>query len=75
VVEKFLKKPTLDEMWKRIEQFGIKRDMFELSNPSEEEIRELYEIIREKRNKKRDEDQVHLLQEYIKKLKTRKSSS
>jgi hypothetical protein len=62
-------------MWKRIEQFGIKRDMFELSNPSEEEIRELYEIIREKRNKKRDEDQVHLLQEYIKKLKTRKSSS
>jgi len=66
-----MKEPTLDEMWKRIERFGIKREMFEKSNPNEETIRQLYEMIREKRRQRRETDTILLLQEYIKNMKNR----
>jgi hypothetical protein len=36
---------SLDEMWKVIEDFGVKRDLTEKSNPSREQIKEIYMLI------------------------------
>jgi hypothetical protein len=40
---------TLDEMWKVIESFGIKRAVFERSNPTYEELKNLYLLINRKK--------------------------
>ena len=40
---------SLDEMWKAIERFGIKRDMLENSNPDPKTIKDLYLAITKKR--------------------------
>jgi len=40
---------SIDEMWKVIESFGIKREVFKLNNPSYQEIKNLYLLI--KKNK------------------------
>ncbi len=40
---------SIDEMWKVIESFGIKREVFKLNNPSYQEIKSLYLLI--KKNK------------------------
>jgi len=37
---------SIDEMWKEIETFGIKREIFKLSNPSYQQIRDLYLLIK-----------------------------
>jgi hypothetical protein len=37
---------TLDQMWNTIEHFGIKRNIFEKSNPTFEQITELYHLIK-----------------------------
>lgn len=37
---------TLDQMWNTIESFGIKREIFEKRNPTIEQIRELYLLIK-----------------------------
>jgi hypothetical protein len=36
---------SLDQMWNTIENFGIKREIFEKSNPTFEQITELYLLI------------------------------
>ena len=43
---------SIDEMWKVIENFGIKRKVFGKSNPSYQEIRELYLLIKSKKTSK-----------------------
>ncbi len=40
---------TLEEMWNTIEQFGINREIFEKSNPTFEQITELYHLIKKVR--------------------------
>lgn len=40
---------SIEEMWKVIESFGIKREVFQLSNPSYSQIRDLYIMIKTKR--------------------------
>lgn len=48
-----LDKETLDQMWNTIEKFGIKRNIFEKSKPTFEQITELYHLIkRAKKNTK-----------------------
>jgi len=37
---------SIDEMWKTIETFGIKREVFKMSNPSYQQIRDLYLLIK-----------------------------
>jgi len=44
-----LEEISLDEMWEVIESFGIDRKMLERSNPSEEKIRDLYLLIKNKK--------------------------
>ncbi len=39
----------LENMWDVIERFGIKRDIFEMSNPTFEQITELYHLIKKTR--------------------------
>ncbi|HJU12971.1 MAG TPA: hypothetical protein VJ792_00760 [Candidatus Nitrosotalea sp.] len=39
---------SLDEMWNVIERFGIRRETYELSKPTIQEIRNLYLAILEK---------------------------
>jgi hypothetical protein len=41
---------TLDEIWMAIESFGIKREIFERSNPTYEELKDLYLLINRKKN-------------------------
>ncbi len=43
---------SIDEMWKVIENFGIKRKVFGKSNPSYQEIKELYLLIKSKKTSK-----------------------
>ncbi len=38
----------VDEMWKVIERFGIKRELYEMHKPSYQEIKNLYLVIMEK---------------------------
>lgn len=49
---------SIDEMWKVIENFGIKRTIFGKSNPSYQEIKDLYLLIKKKSisNGKNDKD-------------------
>ena len=44
-----LEEISLDEMWEVIESFGINRKMFERSNPSEQKIKDLYLLIKNKK--------------------------
>ncbi|HET6457880.1 MAG TPA: hypothetical protein VFG24_03250 [Nitrosopumilaceae archaeon] len=66
--------PSLEKMWKVIERYGIKREMFERSNPSEETILQLYQMIQKNREKNRDDETVKRLMEYIEKMKNRNKS-
>jgi hypothetical protein len=66
--------PSLEKMWKVIESYGIKRAIFENSNPTEETILQLYEMILKNREKNRDDVTVKRLKEYIEKMKSRGKS-
>jgi len=41
---------TLDEIWMVIESYGIKREVFGKSNPTYEELKDLYLLINRKKN-------------------------
>jgi len=41
---------SLDEMWKVIEEFGVKRDMVKEINPSWQQIEEVYLLIKQAKN-------------------------
>lgn len=38
----------VEDMWKVIERFGIKRELYEMHNPTYQEVRNLYLAIAEK---------------------------
>jgi len=44
-----LEEISLDEMWEVIESYGINRKMLERSNPSEQKIKDLYLLIKNKK--------------------------
>ena len=48
-------KVSLDDMWKVIEEFGIKREILEKTYPSTEVIKELYNGIMQKNEERRKE--------------------
>jgi hypothetical protein len=63
------KPPSLEEMWRMIENFGINRETFLLTNPRDEDVLELYQLIRKRIHDKRDQETVKRLREYCEKLK------
>ncbi|HET6458798.1 MAG TPA: hypothetical protein VFG24_07975 [Nitrosopumilaceae archaeon] len=65
------KAPSSKEMWKIIEGYGIKREMFERSNPTNQDILQLYNLIKQKKHERREEDLIRLLKEYVEKMKKR----
>jgi len=42
---------TVDEMWKEIENFGIKREIFKRQNPTHEEVRDLYALVHKEKTR------------------------
>jgi signal recognition particle subunit SEC65 len=44
---------SLDEMWKVMEEFGVKRDLVEKINPGREQIEEVYMLIKQAKNIRR----------------------
>ncbi len=68
------KDPSSKEMWKVIERFGIKREMLERSNPTNQDILVLYNLIKQKRHKQKENEMIRLLEEYIEKIKKRNKS-
>ena len=63
------KNPSLEEMWRVIETFGIKRNIFEKSHPTEEEILELYCLIKTSNRTRKDQETIRRLREYVEKQK------
>jgi len=61
-------------MWKAIEQYGIKREMLEESNPTNQDILILYNLIKQKKIKRREDEMIRLLVEYVEKIKKRSKS-
>jgi hypothetical protein len=68
------KVPSLEEMWKVIERYGIKQEMFERSHPTNQDILVLYNLIKQKKHKQKEEDMIRLLKEYVEKIKNRNKS-
>ena len=66
--------PSLEEMWKVIEQYGIKREILEVSHPTNQDILILYNLIKQKKFKRREDEMVRLLLEYVEKIKKRNKS-
>jgi hypothetical protein len=58
-------------MWKIIEAFGIKRESFLLLSPTDEDIFEVYQLIKKRIRDKRDDETIKRLHEYIEKVKNR----
>lgn len=44
---------SLDEMWKVIEDFGVKRDLVEKISPSYDQIEEVYLLITQVKNNRK----------------------
>jgi len=44
---------SLDEMWKVMEDFGVKRDLVEKINPSREQVEEVYLLITQAKNNRK----------------------
>ena len=40
---------SVEEMWKVIESFGIDRKMLERTNPDDQKIKDLYQLIKSKK--------------------------
>jgi hypothetical protein len=68
------KDPSLEEMWKVIERYGIKRTMLERSHPTNQDILVLYNLITQKKHKHREDEMIRLLEEYVEKIKKRSKS-
>ncbi len=61
--------PSLEDIWKVIERYGIKREIFQTSHPTDEDILELYRLIKKQIRDRRDKETIRRLREYIEKLK------
>ncbi len=46
---------SIEDMWKVIESFGIKREIYELHNPGYHEVHNLYLAIKEKQKSTRNQ--------------------
>jgi ferritin len=68
------KKPSLDEMWRVIETFGIKRNIFEKSHPTEEDILKLFYFIKTSKRTRKDQETIRRLKEYVEKQKKSRKS-
>ena len=64
-------KLSQEQMWKVIEQYGITREIFENSSPTEETIRQLYMMIKKYKEMNREDELVRLLRQYIENMKNR----
>jgi hypothetical protein len=42
-------------MWRVIETFGIKRDIFEKSHPTQEDISKLYDFVKTSKHARKDQ--------------------
>ena len=54
-------------MWRVIETFGIKRNIFEKSHPAEEDVLKLYYFIKTSKRTRKDQETIRRLREYIEK--------
>jgi hypothetical protein len=63
------KQASSEEMWKIIESFGIKREAFRLSNPTDNDVMELYQLIKKRMRDNKDQETIRRLREYSEKLK------
>jgi proline dehydrogenase len=61
--------PSLEEMWRVIEHYGIKRESLDQSNITEKTVSRLYQMIKKNREIKRDHETIQHLKEYIEKKK------
>ena len=64
------KHPTLDEMWKVIEDFGIKREIVEKHFKTNEGVYDLYRRIEKKVHAQREQEMITRLRLYVEKLKS-----
>ena len=63
-----------EKMWMVIEEYGLKRDLLEKSQPTNWEIMQLYQMIKKNERLKKDIQQVRHLKEYKEKLKSHNDS-
>ncbi|HYL66835.1 MAG TPA: hypothetical protein VEU72_06740 [Nitrosopumilaceae archaeon] len=68
------KEPSLEEMIKVIETYGIKRETLETSHTTNKDISILYNLIKQKKRQKREQEMIKLLEEYIEKIKKHNKS-
>ena len=61
-------------MWKVIETFGIKRDIFEKSRPTEEDISKLYHFIKTNKRNRKDQETISRLRESVEESKKSQKS-
>lgn len=69
-----MRKISLDHMWEIIEQYGIKRDLLEMTSPTEEEITHLYHLIKKRKHYGKEQEFIRLLKEYVEKMNRIKSN-
>jgi hypothetical protein len=69
-----VRKVSLDEMWRIIEQYGINRDLLEMTGPTEEEIAHLYHLIKKRKHYGKEQEFIKLLKEYVEKMNRVKSN-
>ena len=68
------KNPSLEEMWRVIETFGIQRKIFEKSHPAEEDILMLYYLIKTSKRTQKDQETIRRLRDYVEKHKKDRKS-
>ena len=56
-------------MWRIIETFGIKRNIFEKSHPTEQDLFKLYHFIKTSKRTRKDQETIRRLKEYVEKQK------
>jgi len=69
-----MREPTLDDMWKVIVRYGIKREMLEKFHATDEDVSELYRIIKRRTHIHREQEMIRLLRAYVEKMKKRDKS-
>jgi hypothetical protein len=69
-----MRTPTLEDMWKTIERYGIKREILEKFHATAEDVSELYRIIKKRTHAHREQEMIRLLKEYVEKMKNRDKS-
>ena len=69
-----MRKQSLEDMWKVIERYGIKREMLKKFHATDEDVSELYRIIKRRIHTHREQEMITSLREYIEKMKNRGKS-